>query len=84
MWEKSMTAMTTDDKLIYMANQIADFFVAQGEARAVPGIANHIDQFWTARMRAQLLELSKKSDSRLVPLVRQALPLIARSAEGIR
>jgi formate dehydrogenase subunit delta len=75
-----MMAMTTDDKLIYMANQIADFFAAQGEARAVPGIANHINQFWTPHMRAQFLTLAEAREINLVPLVRLALPLIARPA----
>lgn len=71
-----MTAMTTDDKLIYMANQIADFFAAQGEARAVPGIADHIDQFWTPQMRRQFLALVAKDTSALKPAVKKALPLI--------
>ena len=79
-----MTAMTTPmntgDKLIYMANQIADFFAAQGEARAVPGIADHIDQFWTPQMRKQFLALVAKDDSGLKPLVRKALPLIQGAA----
>jgi hypothetical protein len=28
-----------------MANQIADFFAVQGEERAVPQIAGHIEKF---------------------------------------
>ncbi len=77
-----MTAMTTDDKLIYMANQIADFFAAQGEARAVPGIAGHIDQFWTPQMRRQFLALTAKDASGLKPLVQKALPMIHGQASA--
>jgi formate dehydrogenase subunit delta len=72
-----MTDMTTDDKLIHMANQIADFFAAQGEARAVPGIANHIDQFWSPQMRRDFLALATREGVVLKPFVRLALPLIA-------
>ena len=39
------------DKLVMMANQIAAFFAAQGEARAVPQIADHVEKFWDPRMR---------------------------------
>ena len=68
--------MSTDDKLIYMANQIAGFFKAQGEARAVPAIGNHINQFWDPRMRAEFLTITKADASTLNPLVVKALPLI--------
>ncbi len=68
--------MTTDNKLIYMANQIGDFFAAQGEKRAVAGIANHIDQFWTPQMRRDLLALVAKDNSGLKPSVKKAIPII--------
>ena len=44
--------MSHDDKLVRMANEIGKFFAAQGEARAVEGIATHLRKFWTPRMRA--------------------------------
>jgi len=68
--------MNTDEKLIYMANQIADFFAAQGEARAVPGIAEHIQKFWTPQMRRDFLALAAKDESGLKPHVKKAVPLI--------
>ena len=71
--------MSTDEKLIYMANQIAGFFAAQGEARAVPGIADHIVKFWTPDMRARFLELVKSPDTGLKDMVRKALPAIEAS-----
>ena len=39
------------DGLTYMANQIGRFFQSQGHDRAVPGIAEHIRNFWDPRMR---------------------------------
>lgn len=78
-----MTAtMTTQEKLIYMANQIGDFFAAQGEARAVPGIATHIQKFWTPQMRKEFLELVAKDDSKLKPFVKKAVPLIDTPARA--
>ena len=35
---------------VMMANQLAAFFAAQGEARAVPQIANHFEKFWDPRL----------------------------------
>ena len=68
--------MSTDDKLVYMANQIADFFKAQGEARAVPDIGDHINKFWDPAMRREFLALAKADAGKLNPLVVKALPLI--------
>lgn len=42
------------DKLVMMANQIAKFFAAQGEERALPQIADHIEKFWDPRMRREI------------------------------
>ena len=68
--------MSTDDKLIYMANQIAAFFKAQGEARAVAGIGDHINKFWDPQMRKEFLSVVETDASSLNPLVVKALPLI--------
>ena len=66
--------MDTGDKLVMMANQIATAFAAQGEARAVPAIADHIQKFWDPAMRSKFLSFA--ADAKLHPLVRSALPLI--------
>lgn len=68
--------MDTDEKLVYMANQIAAFFAAQGEARAVPAIADHIEKFWTPQMRRRFAALAAKDDTALKPLVKKAVKLI--------
>ena len=69
------------DKLVMMANQIAKFFEAQGEARAVPQIANHIQQFWDPRMRRGIALHVERGGSGLDPLalaaIRQLKPLAA-------
>ena len=68
--------MSTDEKLVYMANQIADFFRAQGEERAIPAIADHINKFWDPMMRLDFLRISQNPTSDVHTLVRKALPLI--------
>lgn len=61
------------EKLVMMANQIAAFFAAQGEARAVPQIASHIEKFWDPRMRAQIFAHVAASGSGLSPLALAAI-----------
>ncbi len=41
---------TTGEKLVYMANQIGDFFKSYPHDQAVKGIKEHIEKFWDPRM----------------------------------
>lgn len=41
----------TEQKLVYMANQIATFFEAIPPEEAAAGVADHINKFWEPRMR---------------------------------
>jgi formate dehydrogenase subunit delta len=61
------------EKLVMMANQIAMFFAAQGEARAVPQIADHIRQFWDPRMRRAIAAHIADGGAGLDPLAKVAL-----------
>jgi formate dehydrogenase subunit delta len=61
------------DKLVMMANQIAAFFAAQGEARAVPQIADHIEKFWDPRMRRTILAHVAAGGAGLDPLAKAAI-----------
>ncbi len=69
--------MDSGERLVYMANQIASFFVSQGEAKAVPASADHIRKFWDPEMRRQFLALAAEPETTLHPLVRKAVELIA-------
>ena len=66
--------MNTDEKLIATANQVAAFFSAQGEARAVPAIADHFRKFWDPEMRRRFLNADHAT---LHPLAKQAASLLA-------
>jgi formate dehydrogenase subunit delta len=54
-------------KLVRMANQIADFFGPYTDAEAVAGIREHLRSFWTKGMRAELLAFVEGGGSGLRP-----------------
>lgn len=66
------------DKLVRMANQIATFFKAQGEAQAPAAIADHLNQFWEPRMRKDIQAHLDQGGAGLDPLARQAVALLAQ------
>lgn len=75
------------EHLVKMANDIGNFFRAEPQREdAVAGIANHIDKFWTKRMREKIAAHMKQAgDSGLDELPRDALlRLIAQQAAAPR
>ena len=68
-------------KLRRMAGQIADFFKAYPEEEAAASVADHINQFWTGRMREEFLAAYTARPEDLPPLLRRALPRV-RPARG--
>lgn len=71
-----MSAMSGNEKLVYMANQVAKFFAAQGEARAAAGVADHLQKFWDPDMRRDFLAEAKRTPDKLHPAVKAAIPLL--------
>ena len=71
-------AMSNDEKLIYMANQIAAFFETMPHQEGVAGVAKHINDFWEPRMRREFFEIVETGGSHLKPLVLEAVPQIRR------
>ena len=68
------------EKLVMMANQIAAFFAAQGEERAVPQITGHIQRFWDPRMRREILAHVAAGGTGLTPLAKSALAQVKAPA----
>lgn len=63
------------ESLVTMANQIADFFVAEAGVDAAPQeIAAHITKFWDPRMRTQIIAHAAAGGAGLSP----AAPAAAR------
>lgn len=54
-------------KLARMADQIGTFFSAYPEEQAVAAIAEHINQFWSARMRADFLRAFDAGSDEISP-----------------
>jgi formate dehydrogenase subunit delta len=69
-------------KLARMAGQIADFFKPYPEEEAAASIADHINQFWTGRMRGDFLAAFTARPEDLPPLLRRTLPLIRPGRGG--
>jgi formate dehydrogenase subunit delta len=68
-----MSHNTTNDRLVYMANQIGKFFESQGHDKAVPGITEHIKKFWDPRMRKMIFAHLDSGGAGLAPNVLEAL-----------
>ncbi|NWK95413.1 formate dehydrogenase [Sphingobium lactosutens] len=70
--------MSTTDRLIYMAHQIARNMATLGEARAVTALAAHLTSFWDPRMKAQIIAIAQAEPDRLSPTVAAAVAQIAQ------
>jgi formate dehydrogenase subunit delta len=68
-----MSALTSDQKLVRMANQIASFFRSYPDDEAVAGIHKHIVAFWTPKMRHALEAFGPTEGSGLDPLAMKAI-----------
>ncbi len=71
--------MSGAEHLVQMANDIGNFFRSEPKRDdAVAGIANHIDKFWTRRMREKLTaHLAEHGAGALDELPREALHHLA-------
>ena len=68
-----MSALTSDEKLVRMANQIASFFRSYPDEEAVTGIHKHVVAFWTPKMVASLTACLPAMGERVDPLVVRAM-----------
>jgi formate dehydrogenase subunit delta len=64
---------STEDRLVYMANQIGKFFQSQGHDKEVAGVADHIRKFWDPRMRKGIFAHLDAGGAGLDPNVREAI-----------
>ena len=70
--------MDTGHKLVYMANQIGDFFKSYPHDQAVKGIKEHIEKFWDPRMLKQVYAIMQQPDHGLRPNSLEALQILAK------
>ena len=73
--------MSGAEHLVQMANDIGNFFRSEPKREdAIAGIANHIDKFWTPRMREKLsAHLKQHGSDALDELPRAALRSLAEN-----
>jgi formate dehydrogenase subunit delta len=71
--EEPHIATTGDQRLVYMANQIARFFAAQEHDLAVKGVRKHIADFWDPRMRSLIRAHVAAGGEGLEPIAREAV-----------
>ena len=64
------------EKLTMMANQIAAFFKAQGEAAAPAAIADHLKKFWDPGMRVDIIAHLDRGGAGMEPATRAAVELL--------
>lgn len=72
-----------NDRLISMANQIADFFQSYPEAEAVEGVAIHIQKFWDPRMRQGIFAHLAAGGAGLKPIALKALRHLAETQPNL-
>ena len=64
---------STDEKLVYMANQIGTFFKSQDLNTASAKIADHITAYWDPRMRRAIVAHLDAGGAGLDPAARRAI-----------
>ena len=69
--------MSPAERLVYMANQIARNFAAQGADVAALAVADHIAAFWDPRMKAQIFAMLDGGQAAgLEPIAAHAVKLL--------
>jgi formate dehydrogenase subunit delta len=71
--------MNTGQKLVYMANQIGDFYKSYPHDQAVKGISEHIKKFWDPRMLKQIYAIMRQPENGLKPHTLEAIQILAKS-----
>ena len=74
--------MTTSkiEKLVRMANQIADFYAAMPEREAAEGAATHLSLYWTPKMIREIIAFADQGHSGLNPIAAGAVVSLKQSA----
>ena len=75
---------STTEKLVYMANQIGQFFESQGStAMAEAGVADHIRSFWDPSMLRRIFDhLDNTGGEGLTPIALGAIKLVHHAKAG--
>lgn len=70
--------MSTTDRLVYMAHQIALNMATMGQDKAAAALAEHLTLFWDLRMKAQIIAIGQEQPDLLSPTVAAAVARMAQ------
>jgi formate dehydrogenase subunit delta len=65
------------DKLVRMANQIADNFAYGDREKAVAGVLDHLMRFWTMDMKQSIVERHRAGGTDLNEIAAEAVEALA-------
>ncbi len=68
--------MSTGERLVYMANQIARNLDLTGGDQASEMVADHIRSFWDPAMRARIIAIAREHPDALTPIAAAAVQRI--------
>ena len=68
-------------KLVDSANQMADYFRTLPPEEGLSGAADHIQKFWTPKMRARIIACHEAGESGLDPFAAEAIRLMKLAAK---
>jgi hypothetical protein len=70
------------NKLVRMANQIADNFdYGTDKEKAAAGVFDHLSRFWTPEMKQAIIEYRQRGESGLSAVADRAVDQLAGKAE---
>ena len=74
--------MTTGkiDKLVRMANQIADFYATMPEREATEGVASHLTLYWTPKMICEIIAFADQDHHGLNAIAARAVESLKQRA----
>lgn len=73
----------TGDRLVYMANQIAQNFAVRGDDAAAKATAEHIRNFWAPHMLGRIFVLMDQPGHRLSPIATRALVMVRAAKASV-
>ena len=82
MTESATHGHDSGEHLIAMANDIGNYFRPQSREEAIAGIANHIQRFWTPRMRKKLNSYLAEGNAGLDDLPAAAIARLNEQSAG--
>lgn len=69
-----------EQKLVYMADQIATFFASEPDETAIAAIEDHLRKFWDPRMRSKIVAYTETSAHGLSERAYAAVRKLAKTA----